>query len=360
MSVHDLHSKPFDEGTENKLEIYRGYLREWLPVFMQQGPAIKKIQIFDLFAGPGTDKEGKAGSPVIALEEIHLALDKCRELRTTPPGVELFLNEYEPEKEEQLEDCVGSHKFFKDAQVHFLHGDFQDVFRVLYPQMKQSGVANLLFLDQNGVKQVTKDIFLQIKDLVRTDYLFYISSSTINRFKDSPAIINPLPLTADDLDRMNGTNVHQIVKDAYQRLAPRNYLVPFSFKKKANIYGLIFGTANSLGADKFLRICWRLDAVRGEANYEMEGISANCPSLFKDWDKPTKLKAFECDLANMILSRKIETNWQIYDFALRRGFLPHHSQAALTAMIKNGKIPRQRLSVSSESMKKAAVKIKLI
>lgn len=359
MSTHDLHAKPFDEGTEDKLSIYRLYLREWLPVFTTQQQQIREIQIFDLFAGPGRDLEGKPGSPVIALEEIHLAQEKCREIGRTPPAVELFLNEYDADKAQQLKECITSHEYFSDVKVNIQQGDFQEVFKLLYPQMQQQGVANFLFLDQNGVKQVPPDIFLQIVALPRTDYLFYIASAIVNRFKTEPCIIERLPLSEEDLVRMTNTNAHQIISAAYQKLAPGHYLVPFSFKKKSNIYGLIFGTANALGADKFLRVCWKKDVIRGEANYEMEGIRADSPSLFKELDKPTKLSAFEDDLADMILGGKIVTNCQLYDFALRRGFLPHHSQAALKTMVGNGKIPKQRLSVSGDCLKRTPVAIKL-
>jgi hypothetical protein len=30
----DHHKKPFDEGTIEKLSLYKDYLREWLPVFL--------------------------------------------------------------------------------------------------------------------------------------------------------------------------------------------------------------------------------------------------------------------------------------------------------------------------------------
>jgi len=34
MPIRDLHRNPFDEATLDKLSLYRDYLREWLPVFM--------------------------------------------------------------------------------------------------------------------------------------------------------------------------------------------------------------------------------------------------------------------------------------------------------------------------------------
>jgi hypothetical protein len=48
MPVRNLHHKPFDEGTRDKLELYRHYLREWLPVFIN-GSSVDILQIFRFF-----------------------------------------------------------------------------------------------------------------------------------------------------------------------------------------------------------------------------------------------------------------------------------------------------------------------
>ncbi|MBX3006832.1 MAG: hypothetical protein KF816_02275 [Melioribacteraceae bacterium] len=45
----DIFDKPFDEGTEAKLEIFEKYLEEWLPPFVMSSFQYP-IQIFDLFA----------------------------------------------------------------------------------------------------------------------------------------------------------------------------------------------------------------------------------------------------------------------------------------------------------------------
>ena len=72
MSVRNLHQKPFDEGTRDKLKLYREYLCEWLPVFIN-GSSVDILQIFDFFAGPGFDVNGNPGSPVITCVEIRNA-----------------------------------------------------------------------------------------------------------------------------------------------------------------------------------------------------------------------------------------------------------------------------------------------
>ena len=76
MGGKNHHSEPFDASTLVKLDLYRRYVRAWIPVFLNSGIAPQRIQIFDFFAGPGRDLNGVSGSPVIALEEIKLALVK--------------------------------------------------------------------------------------------------------------------------------------------------------------------------------------------------------------------------------------------------------------------------------------------
>jgi three-Cys-motif partner protein len=69
--AHDLHNKPFDEGTKTKLEIYRSYVRAWLQVFLHADAFRRKpLQFFDFFCGPGEDSRGEPGSPLILINEL--------------------------------------------------------------------------------------------------------------------------------------------------------------------------------------------------------------------------------------------------------------------------------------------------
>lgn len=53
MPVRNLHQKPFDEGTRDKLELYWEYLREWLLVFIS-GSTVDIIQILDFLPSLGS------------------------------------------------------------------------------------------------------------------------------------------------------------------------------------------------------------------------------------------------------------------------------------------------------------------
>jgi len=81
------------------------------------------------------------------------------------------------------------------------------------PDMK-SGAANLLFLDQNGVDQITEAIFRSIVAMPKTDLIFFISSSVVNRFKTK--LRKYVPITDDDIKKMNINNVHRLLANAYR------------------------------------------------------------------------------------------------------------------------------------------------
>jgi three-Cys-motif partner protein len=70
MVERDFHSKPFDQATVTKLDIFEKYLESWLPVFIHS-PFVKTINICDFFAGTGCDSKGIPGSPLRSLNIIN-------------------------------------------------------------------------------------------------------------------------------------------------------------------------------------------------------------------------------------------------------------------------------------------------
>lgn len=102
MPRRNLHKKLFDESTKDKLDLYRQYLREWLPVFIH-APFIETLQIFDFFAGPGMDLDGNPGSPMITCDEIRTALPSSSDKHFE---IKAFFNEYDADKFKDLSTCI--------------------------------------------------------------------------------------------------------------------------------------------------------------------------------------------------------------------------------------------------------------
>ncbi|MDD8025320.1 MAG: three-Cys-motif partner protein TcmP [Acidobacteriota bacterium] len=175
MPLRNIHEKPFDEGTLTKLDLYRLYLREWLPTFINS-PSIRILQIFDLFAGPGCDLAGQPGSPLIALEEAGSALAKNK--RFGGPQIDLFFNELNPGKATALCELISQQPDVPpNIRMEVTRLPFEEAFLSVVPKMTGQ-VANLVFLDQNGIKFVSHDVFIRLAGLPRTDLLFYVSSAT--------------------------------------------------------------------------------------------------------------------------------------------------------------------------------------
>ncbi|MDP2646358.1 MAG: hypothetical protein Q8P24_15580, partial [Desulfobacterales bacterium] len=125
----------------------------------------------------------------------------------------------------------------------------------------------------------------------------------------------------------------------------------FSIRKGANVYGLVFGSGHPLGIDKFLKVAWKHG---GDANFDIDqdGIDPLQPSLFPEYEKPTKISAFEKDLELAVHGHQLTTNKDVYLFALQNGMLAGHAKNGLKLMIKGKKLPKQNLNVSYGAWKK--------
>jgi three-Cys-motif partner protein len=354
MPIRNLHKKPFDEGTQDKLELYREYLREWLPVFIN-GQYIDALQIFDFFAGPGVDMKGNPGSPVITCEEIRKALS----YRKQHTKIYAYFNEYASDKFKDLSSCIeGQKNSLPQVEFTTMQNDFHHAFSQ-WKHLMDGKVANLLFLDQNGVHQITKSIFQTIVRSSKTDFIFFISSAMVNRFKNQPEIRSCVPATDEDFSQMNGNNVHRILTNAYLRWIPdglKYYLGSFSIKKGANVYGIVFGSGHPRGIDKFLRVAWKRG---GDANFDIDkdGIDPVQPSLFSEYDKPTKIKVFEKELKSAVLDHHLKTNKDVYLFALQNGMLAIHAREALKLLVKDKRLPEQSFHVSYDAWKRPIAEI---
>ena len=351
MPRHNHHEKPYDEGTLEKLELFQDYVREWLPVFFHSS-FVDNIQIFDFFAGPGRDLDGVPGSPLIICEEIRSALNVTK---YPSSKIKMYLNEFDREKYDQLLRAISPYRNELSRVDFSLSNEaFLDIFSKWQPLMQ--GNANLLFFDQNGFQQITPSIFQAIVQLPYTDFIFFISSSMINRFKNETR--DYVPVNDEDFSLMNGTNVHRIVTNAYNRLVPPvldYYLGPFSIKKGPNVYGLIFGSGHPLGIDKFLHVAWKHG---GDANFDIDNdrIDPVQPFLFSEFNKRSKIAIFEKELESAILKKEISTNKDVYIFSLKNGVLPNHAKAAIEQMIRKNIIPEQKLNISYDAWKKREYK----
>lgn len=337
MASKDIFDEPFDEGTLTKLEIFEKYFEEWLPTFIM-GPYSKPIQVFDLFAGIGYDINGKEGSPIRILNTInnfrgYLVRQKKK--------VSLFLNEINEEKCNILKSNVN--KIIKELSldalinVYFTNTSFIKCLKIYDKQLKNG--CNLIFIDQNGFKEVNEKVFQYLIGLDTTEFIFFISSSYIHRFAALPEVQKIHPKF--DFDKIRITprkKVHNVICEEFEKYVPastKNYgLFPFSIIKSDNInvYGIIFVSKHLRGADKFLDTVWRKNPINGTANFDIDDdLTKNQLHLF-DGKIPTKIEKFKYDLRERILKGEITNNQDAYIFTINQGHIHQHADEIVKEM----------------------------
>jgi three-Cys-motif partner protein len=328
----NIHAEPFDSGTKTKLDIFERYLMEWLPVFIEQ--SCPDIYIVDFFAGPGKDCDGCPGSPLRIINCVFKYQERIKEKRIR---IHVIFNELDEKKINELKQNINlNHNLlFYTPEVYNID------FRSLFHQLKPSFIKNpaLLFMDQNGISQVTEEILLEIKHFNRTDFIFFISSSYFVRFCEDQAFKKYFPtLCGSEIKESNYDSIHRKILMHFRNIISSSSelrLFPFSIKKGSNIYGLIFGTKNPLGADKFLNITWTLNPINGEANFDIDDDLPKREQkvLFAEFKKMTKLEKFQEDLTQHIAEKVKISNIEIYDFALANGFIHKHAVTIVKDLI---------------------------
>lgn len=340
-----FHIEPFDEGTQVKLELLKLYVRSWLPVFMSKKEVYwKDIFIYDFFSGAGMDSKGKLGSPLIILNEL---IGYCPSIVEKGLKVRLLFNELQEDVLDNLKSKVSD--FFADCRtksefncckacstenkcpftVKFEQKEFKPLFSELYPAIRtKPKLPRFMFLDQFGIKQITQEIFQKLTALTRTDFLFFISSSFVRRFAELEEFKQYLKVNKEDFDESRPEHCHRIILDYYKSMTHDSdyFLAPFSIRKVANIYGLIFGSNNPIGMEKYLDAAWSIDKNTGEANFNIDNdsILSGQPSLFPEDNVVKKVDVFERNLLKWLKEGE-RTNEEIYLFALSNGMRKTHA-----------------------------------
>jgi len=250
--------------------------------------------------------------------------------------VHVHFNDVDPDKINALEALVDRRLADLRCKVEYSRKPFSEAFEDNLTLIQDRHTANLVIIDQCGIKEVNESIFRLLIQCSTTDLLFFISSSIIRRFITEGSIQQYFPIAEETMRGVKSKHIHRyICHEYYRKQIPHDcdyFVAPFSIEKDAgaNIYGVIFGSSVLLGLEKFLEVCWRQDTVTGEANYSIDDDLIGygyLPLLPEDRDAK-KLDVFRQDVIAFIGDCSPD-NRAIYRFTLESGFLPKHTTAIL-------------------------------
>ena len=203
--------------------------------------------------------------------------------------------------------------------------------------------AKFVLLDQYGFKQITDDVFLQFVNSPTTDFIFFIASSFIRRFKTLSAVTKYFRDNKIQFDESKPNECHRTIAAYYRSLIPiekQYYIHSFTIQKGSNYYGLIFGTNHSLGMEKFVKVCWKHDQMSGESNCNIDNDYLP-GTLFYYQNNSNKRIDIKSQIELLILSGALTTNLEGLDYALKNGCEPKLFVEVISQLMKDGRVSIQ-------------------
>jgi three-Cys-motif partner protein len=345
MGAKNLHLDPFDKGTITKLEIFEDYAQAWIPTFVMQ-PHFNEIHIFDFFSGPGYDAAGISGSPIRILDRRN---EQLGNILSTKTKIVLHFNEFEPNRvgqkkfdllKQNCTDYISKNPKFKYfLTVNYYNEDAGTLFFKLLPSIKK--YPSLVYLDQNGIKFISKEYVSQLESLQTTDFLYFVSSSFFKRYGKTEEFKKTLEIEVEELEAESYSNMHRLVLSKIKSNLPLKTelkLFPFSIKKNANIYGIIFGAKNYAAVHKFLTIAWKRNAINGEADFDIDEDKLKGQLDLFGGKKMTKIEKFQIELKDKLLDATLKSNKDVLLYAYSNGHIPKHSEEVVKQLKKDGKL----------------------
>lgn len=355
----NINNKPFDEATLLKLEIFKECFKEWFPVFIHIA-YVEKIYIYDFFAGSGSDANKTYGSPLILLDVAKGDdLKYCSAVKRNNKKVTFIFNEKEPSKKQDkyellvtntddfITECLNQN--CKDSSCIYdkycTNKNFKEGFNNLntgfHTILNNKKFAKFILLDQYGFSQVDEGVFQTLVNSPTTDFIFFISSSYIKRFKEHSNTKKYIDTQNIEFDEANARKCHITIAEYFEHLIPKGveyYINHFTIQKGSNYYGLIFGTNHTLGMEKFLKVCWERDSKAGESNCNTQADFDN-DSLFGSLE-PNKIAEVKNELKKQIKDGKIKDNIGGLKYALKKRCLPKIFTEVVKELEKNNEIKR--------------------
>ena len=237
-----MNKDAFDDGTKLKLDIFGECFEEWLPVFGND-LYTKEIYVFDFFAGSGSDKNGINGSPLILLSNTK---SYCQKLKKP---VKFIFNEIEDDKVQLLKDNIDkvTHKCISEndcrecvLQRSVVQYEFNELFNQKQVQniLEDNKIGKFILLDQYGFKHVNDNIFRQLINYPKTDFIFFISSSNIRRFKKHNSVKKYIETDKVNFNETEPKECHRAIAGYFKTLVDKEYYIHHFTIKKGYIFSV--------------------------------------------------------------------------------------------------------------------------
>lgn len=335
MSKQDVKTNLLSHS-EAKVKLLGEYLKRYLSIISNDGYT-QRIKIYDLFCGEGLYANGGEGSPLVILNEVKNVYFTNQARSKKTPSIDCRFNDIEPTKTQKVGIAIKDKSLHYDflGEIEYSNNDYQLELEALYkvlPNLKNQKA--FIFIDPYEYKHIKAN---QIKKLMtngNAEVLLWLPTQQMYRFSKNgtPEALHDfiMELTKYKEWKRNDSVWSFVtqLKEGFQNYLGSDFFVDsFSIEKDANtVYCLYFFTSHIKGFEKMLEAKWKIDTENGKG-WEYSG---NSLSLFPD-DKTNELE----DKLKIYLQTK-RYNGEVYEFTLRQGFLPKHTNQIFEIWQKKG------------------------
>ena len=311
--------------SKEKLKVYEEYLKQYLPV-MINNPFIDNIHIIEPFAGKGMDDKGNPGSALLA-KNIIFSFKENKNYKK----IKLYLNDKKEEHYKSLCENVNS----GDFQAEISNKDADLFIRDILKDLKnvRNKTHSFIFIDPYGYTQIKNSTYDLLFSFFGIDVLIFIPTSFIYRFltsDESSSEYKPIANFLNDfgIDEKVARNLNSIndFSEEIIKGIKNKSKSNFVYKKQircetgANTYHLFFVSKHIYGADKYLEAIWKIE----KGNPDLFTFTGELDDLDKRFE-------------NEILSKE-RNNCELYELGIKLGFRSSKQQEILRNLEDRRKI----------------------
>lgn len=314
--------------SEAKVRLLGEYLKRYLNIICNDGYT-NRIKIYDLFCGEGLYENGGEGSPLVIMRQVKDIHCVNVAKFSSIPKIDCHFNDIEESKVKKVGEALKDKSLYypEFGDLQFSTEDYQvqyDNLLTQLPNLKALNQKAFIFIDPYKYKHIKAS---QIKNLMykgSSEVLLWLPTQFMYRFASNGTpealkdFINEIIPNFNKWRPGNVWNFISELKQGFQNILGNNYFVDtFTIQKDTNtVYCLFFFTSHIKGFEKMLEAKWEIDTEYGKG-WDYAG---NTPSLFHGH----KINPLEVKLREFLKEKRCY-NGEVYEFTLRQGFLPKHT-----------------------------------
>ncbi len=324
------HQTHLPNHSEAKVKLLGGYIQKYLNIICND-KYTKSIHIIDLFCGPGVYENGGEGSPVIALKKIKQTFYQFINKRPNKlPKIHCYFNDINQGTIDALENHIENKKLHSTnfGNLNLSNKDYKELVSKLPNKFKTfKDEKAFVFIDPYGYKDVKAEHILNLLSCNnKSEVLLWLPIQFMYRFSKTgtPNVLESFnsQLNINKEELKNEWEYISALKEGFENFIGNDYFVDsFTLKKEKNtVFCLFFFSSHIRGYEKMLETKWEIDNEQGRG----WKYNSNQATLFSDIET-NKLEEF---LINFLQKDK-RSSGEIFEFTLRKGFLPKHSTQIL-------------------------------